>query len=134
MKILSIRKATPMSTGLIVTCDRYTVEDTTSDGIEDVSMTGRIKEIQSVVSPSKGCIERGVIEGTLVALSYENYKKTKNVKKHDFGIDEEYNKQVYYEMPVMMYNGGEHMLVDLSDIELKIDDYEYVDFNPELIK
>ena len=134
MKILSIRKATPMSTGLIVTCDRYTVEDTTSDGIEDVAMTGRIKEIQTVVSPSKGCIERGVIEGTLVALSYENYKKTKNVKNHNFGIDEEYNKQVYYEMPVMMYDGGEHMLVDLSDIELKIDEFEYVDFNPELIK
>ena len=134
MKILSIKKATPMSTGIIVTCDRYTAEDTTSDGIEDVSMTGRIKEVQTVVSPSKGCIERGVIEGTLVALSYENYKKTKNVKKNGFGIDEEYNKQVYYEMPVIMYNGGEHMLVDLSDIELKIDEFEYVDFNPELIK
>ena len=134
MKILSIKKATPMSTGVIVTCDRYTAEDTTHDGIEDVSMTGRIKEIQTVVSPSKGCIDRGITEGTLVALSYENYKKTKNVKNHNFGIDEEYNKQVYYEMPVMMYNGGEHMLVDLSDIELKIDEFEYVDFNPELIK
>ena len=134
MKILSIKKATPMSTGVIVTCDRYTAEDTTRDGIEDVSMTGRIKEIQTVVSPSKGCIDRGITEGTLVALSYENYKKTKNVKKHDFEIDEEYSKRIYYEMPVMMYNGGEHMLVDLSDIELKIDDYEYVEFNESLIK
>ena len=33
-----------------------------------------------------------------------------------------------------MYDGREHMLVDLSDIELKIDEFEYVDFNPELIK
>lgn len=134
MKILSIKKATPMSTGIIVTCDRYTAEDTTSDGIEDVSMTGRIKEFQTVVVPSDSCKSRGVDAGLLVALSYENYKKVKNVRKNDFGIDEEYNKQVFYEMPVMMMDGREHMLVDISDIELKIDEFEYVDFNPELIK
>ena len=133
MKILSIKKATPMSTGVIVTCDRYTAEDTTHDGIEDVSMTGRIKEIQTVVSPSKGCIERGVVEGTLVALSYENYKKVEKASNNDFGISDIVKSKTYYEMPVMMYNGGEHMLVDLSDIELKIDEFEYVDFNPELI-
>jgi len=134
MKILSIKKATPMSTGVIVTCDRYTIEETTTDGIEDVSMTGRIKEVQTIVSPSKSCIERGITEGLLVALSYENYKKVKNVKKNNFGIDEEYDKQVYYEMPVMVLDGREHMLVDISDIELKIDDYEYVEFNESLIK
>lgn len=134
MKIFSIKKATPMSTGVIVTCDRYTVDETTTDGIEDVSMTGRIKEIQTVISPSKGCIDRGVVEGTLVALSYENYKKTKNVKKNTFGIDEEYDKHVYYEMPVMLIDNRECMLVDISDIELKIDEFEYVEFNPEVLK
>ena len=46
MKILSIKKATPMSTGVIVTCDRYTAEDTTHDGIEDVSMTGGLKKFK----------------------------------------------------------------------------------------
>ena len=134
MKILSIKKATPMSTGVIVTCNRYTAEDTTQDGIEDVSMTGRIKEVQTVVSPSESAISRGVKENLLVALSYERYKKVKNTKKNDFGIDEEYDKKVYYEMPVMILDGKEHMLVDISDIELKIDEFEYVDFNPELIK
>ena len=123
-----------MSTGVIVTCDRYTVDETTTNGIEDVSMTGRIKEIQTVISPSKGCIDRGVVEGTLVALSYENYKKTKNVKKNTFGIDEEYDKQVYYEMPVMLIDNRECMLVDISDIELKIDEFEYVEFNQEVLK
>ena len=134
MKVLNLKKVTPMSTGVIVTCDRYTAEDTTTDGIEDVSMTGRIKEIQTIVSPSKGCIDRGITEGLLVALSYENYKKVKNVKKNTFGIDEEYDKQVYYEMPVMLLDGREHMLVDISDIELKIDEFEYVDFDFEKVK
>ena len=134
MKILSIKKATPMSTGIIVTCDRYTAEDTTRDGIEDVSMTGRIKEVQTVVSPSEQCVNRGIKVGDLVALTYEKYKKVKNERKANFGIDEEFTKQVYYEMPVMVLDGREHMLVDISDIELKIDDYEYVEFNESLIK
>ena len=36
-------------------------------------------------------------------------KTTKRLisRSMNFGIDEEYSKQVYYEMPVMMYNGGE---------------------------
>ena len=134
MKILSIKKVTPMFTGVIVTCDRYTVEETTTDGIEDVSMTGRIKEVQTVVSPSEQCVNRGIKVDDLVALTYEKYKKVKNERKANFGIDEEFTKQVYYEMPVMILDGREHMLVDISDIELKIDEFEYVDFNPELIK
>jgi hypothetical protein len=134
MKILSLKKVTPMFTGVIVTCDRYTVEDTTTDGIEDVSMTGRIKEVQTVVSPSEQCVNRGIKEGDLVALTYEKYKKVKNERKANFGIDEEFNKQVYYEMPVMLLDGREHMLIDISDIELKIDEYEYVEFNEILIK
>ena len=134
MKILSIKKATPMSTGVIVTCDRYTAEDTTSDGIEDVAMTGRIKEIQTVVVPSESCKARGVDTGLLVALSYENYKKVEKTSNNDFGISDIVKSKTYYEMPVMMMDGREHMLVDISDIELKIDEFEYVDFNPKLIK
>ena len=134
MKILSLKKVTPMFTGVIVTCDRYTVEETTTDGIEDVSMTGRIKEIQTIVSPSEQCVNRGIKVGDLVALTYEKYKKVKNERKANFNIDEEYSKQVYYEMPVMVLDGREHMLIDISDIELKIDDYEYVEFNESLIK
>ena len=134
MKILSLKKVTPMFTGVIITCDRYTVEETTTDGIEDVSMTGRIKEVQTIVSPSEQCVNRGIKVGDLVALTYEKYKKSKNVRNASFGIDEDYSKQVYYEMPVMVLDGREHMLVDISDIELKIDDYEYVEFNESLIK
>lgn len=133
MKILSIKKATPMFTGVIVTCDRYTAEDTTQDGIEDVSMTGRIKELQTVISPSEQCLNRGIKVGDLVALSYEKYKKEKNVRKNDFGVDEDFNKQIYYEMPVIMIDNKEHMLVDISDIELKVEEFEYIEFNNKLI-
>ena len=134
MKILSLKKVTPMFTGVIVTCDRYTVEETTTDGIEDVSMTGRIKEVQTVVSPSEQCVNRGIKVGDLVALTYEKYKKVEKTSNNDFEISDIVKSKTYYEMPVMVLDGREHMLVDISDIELKIDDYEYVDFNPELIK
>jgi len=128
MKILSIKSAIPMATGVIVTCDRYTPEETTQDGVEDVSMTGRIKELQTVVSPSASAIARGVNKNNVVAISYENYKKSKNVANHSFGVDEQFKKEFYYEMPVIMYGGVEHMLIDVNDIELIVDDYEYVDF------
>lgn len=134
MKILSLKKVTPMFTGIIVTCDRYTVEETTTDGIEDVSMTGRIKEIQTVVSPSEQCVNRGIKVGDLVALTYEKYKKVEKTSNNDFGISDIVKSKTYYEMPVMVLDGKEHMLIDVSDIELKIDDYEYVDYNPEIIK
>ena len=134
MKILSLKKVTPMFTGIIVTCDRYTVEETTTDGIEDVSMTGRIKEIQTVVSPSEQCVNRGIKTGDLVALTYEKYKKVEKTSNNDFGISDIVKSKTYYEMPVMVLDGKEHMLIDVSDIELKIDDYEYVDYNPEIIK
>jgi len=133
MKILSIKKATPMSTGIIVTCDRYTIEDTTTDGIEDVSMTGRIKEVQTVVSPSESAIARGVTKDLLVVLSYENYKKVEKKSNNDFGITDIVKSNTYYEMPVMVLDGREHMLVDISDVELKIDEFEYVEFDNKLI-
>ena len=134
MKILSLKKVTPMFTGVIVTCDRYTVEETTTDGIEDVSMTGRIKEVQTVVSPSEQCVNRGIKVGDLVALTYEKYKKVEKTSNNDFGISDIVKSKTYYEMPVMVLDGREHMLIDVSDIELKIDDYEYVEFNESLIK
>ena len=134
MKILSLKKVTPMFTGVIVTCDRYTIDDTTTDGIEDVSMTGRIKEIQTVVSPSEQCVNRGIKIGDLVALTYEKYKKVEKTSNNDFEISEIVKSKTYYEMPVMVLDGREHMLIDISDIELKIDDYEYVDFNTKLTK
>ena len=134
MKILSLKKVTPMFTGVIVTCDRYTIDDTTTDGIEDVSMTGRIKEVQTVVSPSEQCVNRGIKIGDLVALTYEKYKKVEKTSNNDFEISEIVKSKTYYEMPVMVLDGREHMLIDISDIELKIDDYEYVDFNTKLTK
>ena len=134
MKILSLKKVTPMFTGVIVTCDRYTVEETTTDGIEDVSMTGRIKEVQTIVSPSEQCVNRGIKVGDLVALTYEKYKKVEKTSNNDFGITDLVKSKIYYEMPVMVLDGREHMLIDLSDIELKIDEFEYIEFSPEILK
>lgn len=127
MKILNIKKATPMFSGVIVSCDRYTEEDSTSNGIVDSSMLDKIKEVQTVVSTSEQAKNRGIENGALVALSYERYKKVQNTKNNTFEIDEQYNKSFYYEMPVILLDGREHLLIDLSDIELKIDEFEYID-------
>ena len=133
MSYINVKKATPMFSGIITTCERYTEAESTSDGIIDTSKLDRIKEMQTVVSPSEQVKARGIKEGDLLALSFEKYKKSKNVKRNDFGIDEEYSKSFYYEMPVLLLDGREHLLVDISDIELKIDEFEWVKDDVNLI-
>jgi hypothetical protein len=127
MKLINIKKATPMFTGIITTCDRYTEEEATDGGVVNDAMLGRIKEIQTVISPSEQCKARGINQDDVLALSFEKYKKVRKSKNLDYGIDENYSNEYYYEMPVMPMDGRECLFIDISDIELKIDEFEWVD-------
>ena len=130
MKVLNIKKATPMFSGLIVTCDRYTEEDCLHGGILDTTKLNQIKDMQTVISPSEQCIARGIKVNDTVILSYERYKKSKNVKRDNSlinDIDETYAKQSYFEMPVILLDNRQCLLVDLNDITLKVDEFEYED-------
>lgn len=129
MKILSIQKATPMGNGIIVTCDRYTEDECSHMGILDTTRLGKIKEFQTVVSIGEFAKTRGIGVGDFLALNFDRYKKSKNIKRENSLIndtDEHYSKEVIYELPVLLLADREHMLIDVSDIELKIDEHEYI--------
>jgi hypothetical protein len=129
MKVLNIKKATPMFTGIITTCDRYTEDECKHGAIIDSAKLNQIKDIQKIISLSESSKSRGLSEGMILSLSFERYKKNKNVKKANSianDIDEHYGKEMYYELPTMLLDYKEHLLLDISDISMIIDDYEYI--------
>lgn len=135
MKTLNIKKAKPMFSGIITTCDRYTDDDCIHLGIIDTTKLGKIKEFQTIVSMSDQAISRGLVVGNLLALSFERYKKSKSKRDNSIinDTDEHYNKEIIYELPVILLDNREHMLVDISDIELIVEEFEYTNEGEENI-
>lgn len=129
MKILNIKKARPISSGgIITTCNRFNEEDCTHSGIIDTTKLGKIKEFQNIVSLSVYATSKGLIINDLVALTFDRYKKVKGERKNSLMEDtgELYGKEIIYELPVILLDSREHLLIDVSDIELIIDEYEYI--------
>lgn len=127
MKILNIKMATPTSSGIITTADKYTEEDSTHNGILDTTKLGVVKDLQKIVSVSDMVAARGYKKGDLVLLDFKRYAITKQTKnKLKDTIDEHYSNVVSYEIPTILLDGGEHLLIDLNDISLKVDEYEWI--------
>jgi hypothetical protein len=114
MKVLNIKKAIPMFTGIITTCERYTEDECKHGSIIDSTKINQIKDIQKIISLSDSSIARGLKEGMTLSLSLVN------------DIDEHYSKEMYYEVPTIILDYKEHLLLDIQDISLIIDDYEYI--------
>lgn len=127
MKILNIKKAVPMHSALIITADRFTREESTHNGIIDTTKEGQIKDIQTVVSPSEMVTARGIKEGDVLLVDfkkYAKYKQKKNSMKET--MDEHYDNILSFEIPTLLLDGREHLLIDMNDIALRVSEYEYV--------
>ena len=127
MKVLNIKKAVPMHSALIVTAERYNEEESTHNGILDTSKLNQVKDIQTVVSPSEMVAARGIKEGDILLIDfkkYAKYKQKKNSMKET--MDEHYDNILSFEIPTLLLDGREHLLIDMNDIALKVSDYEYV--------
>jgi len=129
MKILNIKKATPIFSGIITTCNRYSEEESKHGSIIDTSKLNQVKDIQEIVSSSEQARARGLNNGDILSISFDRYKKSKQVKKQNSimgDIDEHYDKTLYYDIPVILLDYKEHLLIDISDVTLKIDEHEYI--------
>ena len=127
MKVLNIKKAVPMHSALIVTAERYNEEESTHNGILDTSKLNQVKDIQTVVSPSEMVAARGIKEGDILLIDfkkYAKYKQKKNSMKET--MDEHYDNILSFEIPTLLLDGREHLLIDMNDIALRVTDYEYV--------
>ena len=126
MNILNIKKATPMFSGIITTCDRYSEAESKHGSIIDTGKLNQIKDIQTIISLSEQAKARGLNEGDVLSVSFERYKKSTQKKDSMKGLMEEYKHSFYYELPIILLDKKECLLMDISDITLRIDDYEYI--------
>lgn len=126
--MFKIKKATPMFTGIITTAATYKGEQTTAGGLilDTTRMEGTLNTYQTVVAVGNMCKELEV--GDVVKINFDRYAKAKHVPGK---IDATNNKQMdamsyTYEIPMVVLDGREHLLVQTNDIEyyMKPGDFE----------
>lgn len=128
MKVLNIKKATPTSSQIITTADKYTEEECMQNGILDTTKLGVIKDLQKIVASSKMSSDRGFNEGDYVLLDFKRYARpiqSKNSIKDT--MDEHYETNVSFQIPSITINSVEHLLLDFGDVSLKVDAFDWVD-------
>lgn len=126
MKILNIKKAKPLFTGIVTTAARFTEEESKHGGIIDSTKVNQIKDIQEVVSVSEQALQRGIKPGDTLLLDFKRYAQMRQKKDSlKSTTDEFYNNVVSYSIPTILLDHREHLLVDLADVSLIVDEYEY---------
>ena len=126
MKKINLIKVTPQSTGIITTADRFTTEESKHNGIIDSTKEGQLKDIQKVVFVSRFAKERGIEVDDIVSLDFKRYAQMSQKKDSlKEGMDEHYNSVLKYNIPILLIEKKEHLKLDIADIDLKIDEFEY---------
>lgn len=115
-----------MFTGVITTAITYKGEVTTSGGIilDTRKMDGSLNPYQTIVSV--GSTTRGLKDGDVVKINFKRYMKTKHLPG---ALDEAENKITdnmswSIEVPMIVINDVEHLLIQDSDIEYVVEEYE----------
>lgn len=124
--MFKIKKARPLFTGIITTARKYVGEQTTAGGLllDTRKLEGGLNTFQTVLSV--GTTVHDIKEGDVVKINFKRYA----LAKHTPGaIDEAQNKQfdqmsITYEIPMIVINDEECLLIQNSDIEYVIEDYE----------
>jgi len=117
-----------MFTRLITTADRYTEKEATHNGIIDSSKVNVIKDLQTIVSVSEQATARDLKVGDTILLDFGRYAQMKQKKDSlKATTDEFYNNVASYNIPIIMINLEEHLFVDISDVQLVVEEHEFID-------
>ena len=120
---MTIKKIKPLYTRIVTTMDTYVEEQVTStSGIIDTSKLKRgIKEYQKVVAV--GTSVRNLKEGDVVCINPDRYA----VRKFQEGSvknDILENQVTRYNFNVVNIDGTDYLMLDESDVEFIIEDYD----------
>lgn len=122
-----IKKIQPLFTGVVTTAKRY-VGDQHADVngliLDTRKMDGSLNPYQTVVSV--GTTVHDIKEGDVVKINFKRYAKAKHTPG---AIDEAENKQfdnlsLTYEIPMIVIDGQEYLLLQNNDIEYIVTEYE----------
>lgn len=130
MKELVIKEGRPLLNYVIVTADKYSAEELANiyGGIVPAGLTNQLKQYQRVVAISPQLKDTPLKVGNTVLINISRYGVP--VQKKDTlksSMDEYYNTDIRYSVPVIDINGIEHLKLGNNDIEFIIDRFEFID-------
>lgn len=125
MEHFKIKKVRPLFTNVITTAKTYVSDVLTAGGLYNpTKMEGQMNIFQTVVAV--GTTVSGIKEGDVVKVNFKRYAKAKHVPG---AIDEAEHKMtdnlsITYEIPMIIINDEECLLLQNNDIEYVIEEYE----------
>lgn len=127
---IKIKKLKPLFNFVITTANRYTAEELIGD-------SGLVRaDIQGVLKPYQTVIEVGdrvtlVKPGDFVAISLDRYARVSQKKDTmKQSMDEYYNANVEYHVPVVLINDKECLQIGDNDIKFVIEEWEEITPKP----
>lgn len=120
---MKIKKIKPMYTRIVTTMDMYVEEQLKSPGgiIDASKLKKGIKEYQRVIAV--GSSVRTVKEGDLVCINPDRYA-VRQYDKNSVKSDIMENQITRYNFNVVTLDGKDCLLLDESDVEFVIEEYE----------
>ena len=125
--MLKIKKCTPLLNHVVLTANVYEDADVTGGIVDDEQKTaGHVKEYQTVVAV--GPSVRDVKVGDLVVINPKAYARPVHKTKNDsvMGLMGEDEVEMRVEFPMIDINGEPHLFLYDRDIDLIIDEHEFV--------
>lgn len=119
---MNIKKIKPMFTKIVTTARVYAVDTKKGNVIVDTkSIAGNTMEYQTVVAV--GSSVRDVKVGDLVCINPDRYA-VKKYKEDSVKADLMTQQIVGYNIPQIKLDGVKHLILDTSDIEYVIEEFE----------
>lgn len=127
---LFIKQIIPVFTSIVTTAEKYEEDKTSSSGLitDTTKKAGSLKEYQFVVSV--GSSVRNCKAGDLVKINPMRYAIVKQKKQNSIEDDmaEHYKKEIVgFNFNLIELDGEEHIILQDSDIEYVISEYESMD-------
>lgn len=120
--MLRIKKIRPLNTQVITTAHKYIDAEKNANGliVDMKKLAGSMKEFQKVVAV--GNLVKTVEVGETVFVNPKRYMK----KQYDNSLREDMNANptISVNIPTIMLDGVEHLMLDIQDIAYVIEEYE----------
>lgn len=127
MKELIIKKGRPLLNFVILTANKYSVEELAHiyGGIVPSGLTDQLKPYQKIVSISGRIRDAEYKVGDLVLINIQGYGRAID-KKNNYkdSTDEYYDAAITYSVPVIDIEGKEFLKLRDNDIEYIVDKFE----------
>ncbi len=119
--MIKIKKIKPLFTSIVTTMEHYGVDEFKGSLIDPTKRQGMLKELQKVIAV--GSTVRDIEVGDLVKINPARYAVRK-YEENSVKKDLMENKIVGYNIPQIEIDGQTYLMLQNSDIEFVVTEYE----------